>query len=93
MNDLNAQAEHLFCPLLAPALVAGSHPQVRKARKAISYTPQQQFDPVLIGDLGAVDLGFEHQSLRIHQEMTLPAANLLPTVVSTCLTTYTRPLG
>src|SRR5215213_5850907 len=93
MNDLDAQAEHLFHPVLAPALVPGIYPQVRKAWKAISYTLQQQFDPVLIGDLGAVDLGFEHQALRIHQEMTLPAANFLPTVVSTRLTTYTGRLG
>src|SRR5688500_10611824 len=53
MNDLDAQAEHLFCPLLAPALVPGIHPQVRKAPKALSYTLKQQFDPVLIGDLGS----------------------------------------
>ena len=58
MNDLDAQAEHLFHPVLAPALVPGIHPQVRKARKVFSYTLQQQLDPVLIGDLGAVNLGF-----------------------------------
>lgn len=58
MNDLDAQAEHLFYPVLAPALVPGIHPQVRKARKAISYTLEQQFDPVLIWDLGTVNLGF-----------------------------------
>jgi hypothetical protein len=33
----------------------------------------------LVGNLGAVDLNLEHQSLRIHQQMTLPAAHLLPT--------------
>src|SRR5215217_5357835 len=82
MNDLDAQAEYLFCPLLASTLVAGIHPQVRKTRKAIAYTLQQQFDPVLIGDLRAVDLGLQDQSLRIHQQMPLPAAHLLPTVVS-----------
>ncbi len=65
MND--AQAEHLFHPVLVPVLLPGIHPQVRKARKAISYTLQQQFDPVRIGDLGAVDLNFEHQFLRIRR--------------------------
>jgi hypothetical protein len=76
MNNLGAQAEHLFYPVLAPALVPGIHPQLRKARKAISYTLEQQFDPVLIWDLG-----FLNESLRIHQEeeLALPAANLLPT--------------
>jgi hypothetical protein len=33
---------------------------VRKAWKVILYTLQQQLDPVLIGDLGAVDLGIEY---------------------------------
>jgi hypothetical protein len=46
-------------------LVAGIEPQVPKARKAIAYTVQQQFDPVLIGDLGAHDLGLQHQPFRI----------------------------
>jgi hypothetical protein len=50
MNDLDVQTKHLFHPALAPALVASIHPQVRKARKAISYTLQQQFDPVLVED-------------------------------------------
>src|SRR5215213_6910210 len=82
MNDLDAQAEHLFDPVLAPALVPCIHPQVRKTRKAISYTLQQQLDPVLVGDLGAVNLGLQDQSLRIHEQVSLPTANLLTTVVS-----------
>jgi hypothetical protein len=56
MHHLDAQAEHLFCPLFPPSLVAGIYPQVRKARKAIAYTLQQQFNPILIGNLGAVHL-------------------------------------
>jgi hypothetical protein len=59
MHHFDAQADLLFCPLLTAALVAGVYPQVRKARKAIAYTFQQQLDPVLIGDLSAVDLGFQ----------------------------------
>src|SRR3712207_2998146 len=93
MHHLDAQVKHLFCPVLAPALVPGIHPQVRKARKAISCTLQQQFDPVLIGDLGAMDPGFEHQSLRIYQEMALPAANLLPPVVASRFAAYSGCLG
>ena len=82
MNLLDAQAEHIFCPLLALALVAGIHPQVRKAPKAISYTLQQQLDPVLIGDLGAVDLSLQYQAVRIYQKVTLTAADLLAAIVS-----------
>ena len=66
MNDLDAQAEHVFCPVFVPALVTGIYPRVRKARKVITYTLKKQFNPILIGDLGAVDLGFQNQSFRIH---------------------------
>jgi hypothetical protein len=88
MHDLHAQAEYVFSSILAPTLVTGVHPQVRKAWKAIAYTFQQQLDPVLVRDLGAVYLGFQDQSLRIHQEMALPAANLLAAVVSPRLSTH-----
>jgi hypothetical protein len=40
MNDLDAQAEHLSHPVLAPVPVTGIHSQAIKARKAISYTLQ-----------------------------------------------------
>ena len=43
-------------------------PQVRKARDLRARRLQQQPQSVSVGDLGTVDLGFEHQSLRIHQE-------------------------
>jgi hypothetical protein len=71
---------HIFCPVLAPTLITCIHPQVGKAWKAITYTLQQQLDPILIGDFSAHDLGFfEHQSLCIHQEMALSGAHLLAT--------------
>jgi hypothetical protein len=66
---------------------------MRDARKAISYTLEQQFNPVLIGDLGAVDLGFQDQPFRIHQQVTLPAMDLLPTVVASRFTAYSGRLG
>jgi hypothetical protein len=93
MHHLDAQAEHLFCPLFAPALVTGVHPHVRKARKAISHTVYKQLDPVLIGDLGAVDLGLQDQPFRLHEQVSLPAANLLPTVVASRFATYSGSLG
>jgi hypothetical protein len=82
MHDLYAQAEHILCPLLAPALVTGIHPQMREARKAIFYTLQQQLYPVLIGNLGTVNLGLQDQPFRIHEQVSLPAANLFPTILS-----------
>jgi hypothetical protein len=88
MHDLYAQAEYVLCPLLASTLVTGIHPQVREARKAISPTLEQQLDPVLIGNLRAVDLGLQDQSLRIHEQVTLSAANLLPTIVSPCFSAH-----
>src|SRR5829696_5405461 len=54
---------------------------------------QHQLDPVLVGHLGAVDLGFEDQSFCIHQQMTLPAANLLPALVAPRFATYPGRLG
>jgi hypothetical protein len=39
---------------------------VREAWKALTGGLQQQLYPVLIGYLGAVDLGFEDQAFRIH---------------------------
>src|SRR5215218_7505004 len=92
MHDLHAQAEHFFCPLLASALVTRIHPQVREVLKVISYTLQQQLDPILIGNLGAVDLGFKHQAFCVYQQVTLPAANLLPTIVSPRFSTHPSSL-
>jgi hypothetical protein len=35
-----------------------------------------------------MDLGFEHQTLRVHQEMALSSLYLLSTVVTTLLSAY-----
>ena len=69
MDNLNAYAELLLCPLLAPTLVTSVYPQMRKAWKALTGGFQQQPESVLVGDLGAMDLNLEHQSLRIHQQV------------------------
>ena len=55
-NNLDTQTKLLLCPLLAPALLTGVHPQMPEARKASASGLQQQLDPVLVGDLGAEDL-------------------------------------
>jgi hypothetical protein len=36
MHDLDTQTQFLLCPLLAPALLTGIHPQVREAWKALA---------------------------------------------------------
>src|SRR5829696_5784597 len=64
-----------------------------EAREAITCALQQQPYPVLVGYLGAVDLGLEHQPFRIYQEVTLPTTNLLPAIVAPRLTTDARGLG
>src|SRR5215212_10669128 len=82
MHDLDAQPELLLCPLLAPTLVAGIHPQVRKAWKAITCGFQQQLNPVLLGHLCTMNLGLEHQPFRVHQQLSLAAVNFLSAVVT-----------
>src|SRR5918997_4868389 len=47
----------LLGPPSAPSLVAGVYPQVLQAPEPGSRRLQQQSQPVLVGDLGAVDLG------------------------------------
>ena len=54
---------------------------------------QQQLDTVLIGNLGAVNLSLEHQPFRIHQEMALSAAYLLPAIVAPSFAAYSGRFG
>ena len=42
MHDLDAEAAHLFCLILASALVTGIRPKVRKAQEAIACGLQQE---------------------------------------------------
>src|SRR5918994_489798 len=53
-HHLHAQVQSLLCPTPAPSLVAGVHPQVRKAREASAHRLQQQPDAVLVGHPGAL---------------------------------------
>jgi hypothetical protein len=92
MDNFNTYADLLLCPLLASSLVTGVHPQMREARKVILYTLQQQSHPVLIGDFGAVHPGLQHQPFRIHQQVSLPAADFLTTVVASLLPAHTARL-
>jgi hypothetical protein len=90
--NLDAQAQSLLRPLLAPTPVAGLHPQVGEPREAIPRTLQEQPDAVLVGDLGAVNLRLENQPLCVHQQVALSALHLLAAVVAPLLPTYPRRL-
>jgi hypothetical protein len=50
---------------------------VRKAREALARRLQEQLDAVFVWDSGAVYLGFEHQTLGVHQQMALAAFHSL----------------
>ena len=66
---------------------------MRETRKALAGALQQQLDPVLVGNFGAVDLGLEHESLSIHEQVSLSAADLLTAVVASCFAAYPACLG
>jgi hypothetical protein len=42
----------------------------------------------MVHELGAVHLRFEHEAFCVHQDVALPAADLLAAVVSTLLSAY-----
>src|SRR5215211_606023 len=93
MHNLDTQPKLLLCPLLAPALVACVHPQMREARKAHASGLQKQLDAILVGYLSAVDPCFEHETLRIYQQVSLAAANLLSAIVTPLFATDPARLG
>jgi len=64
------------------------------ARSQSAHRLQQQPQSVSVGDLGAHDLGFEDQTLGVHQQLlTLPATHLLSAVIASVFTTDTGGLG
>ena len=106
-NNLDTQTKLLLCPLLAPALLTGVHPQMPEARKASASGLQQQLDPVLVGDLGAEDLYSkdlyskdlysEEQTLRIYQQVSAGVAfylgDLLAAIVTAVFATHCGGFG
>jgi hypothetical protein len=74
--------------------IARVQPHVREALGQTTERGgiQQELDALPVLDLGAVDPSFEHQSLRIHQEMPLASLNLLSSVVTTLVPTHARGL-
>src|SRR5215203_4875555 len=87
-HHLDAQPEDLLGPLSAPTPIASVHPQVLQARELGPRRLQQQLDAILVVHLGAVYLGFEHQTFSIHQQVPLAATNLLATVIASLLSAH-----
>ena|SRR5215217_789883 len=84
LDDIHAPPQRLPDPVgtLLLSAVAGIHPQMAEARKSRICPMQQRLDPFVIHHLGAVDLGFEHETLGIHQEVALAPFDLLASVVT-----------
>jgi hypothetical protein len=93
IDHLDLHAECLLDPILASTSVTRVHPQLRKPRQARTSRFEQPTDAVLVWDLGAVDLGFDHQTLGVHQQMPLPAADVLASVEAPLLAAYPGALG
>jgi len=56
---------------------------MREAWEAFASGLQKQLDPVPVGHLDTVDLGFENQTFRIYEQVSLAPANLLLAAVVT----------
>jgi hypothetical protein len=54
---------------------------------------QQELDALPVLDLRAVEAGFDHQSLRIHQQVPLSAFDLLGPVVTALFAAHARRLN
>jgi hypothetical protein len=59
-----------------------------EAWKVFGCEIQQNFDALSVLYLCAMDLGFEHQTLRVHQQVALAALDLLATVIAALFSTY-----
>jgi hypothetical protein len=59
-----------------------------EAPKVFRREVQQNLDPFPVLDLCAVNPGFEHQPLSVHQEVSLSALDLLTAIVTTLFSTY-----
>jgi hypothetical protein len=49
---------------------------------------QQRLDPFVIHNLCAVELGFEDETLRVHQDVALSSLDLLSSVVAALFSAY-----
>jgi len=61
---------------------------VRKAWEQLLGAIQQLLDALVVHDLSAVNLGSEHESFCVYQQMSLTAFDLLAAVVAAFFSTY-----
>jgi hypothetical protein len=59
-----------------------------KARECLVGLSQERLDFLVVHHFRAVDLGFEHQALRVYQQMPLAPFDLLAAVVAALLFSY-----
>ena len=71
LHQIHAPSQGLFYPVRALVLsaVAGVQPQMAQAGKLLLRPPQQRLDPLVIHDLGAVDLRLESTKPSVSTRM------------------------
>jgi hypothetical protein len=89
-HDLCGPPQFLLYPVCSLALsgVARVQPQVRKRQVTIPRGFQQDLDALPVLDLRAVDPGFEHHTLGVHEYVALSAFDLLAAVVAAFFTSH-----
>src|SRR5215213_7265523 len=56
--------------------------------KTLVRPPQQRLDPLVIHNLGAVDVRLEHQALGVHQDVALATLHLLAPIVTALFSSH-----
>jgi hypothetical protein len=72
-RDPRSSPEGLLDPVLALILssIARVQPQMTQVRESLLCSMQQRLDPLVVHDLGAVDLRLEHETLGVYQDVAL----------------------
>jgi site-specific DNA recombinase len=93
VDHLHLHTERLLRPVFAPSPVARVHPHVREAREAVLGRFEQALYAVLVGDLRAVYPRLDHEPFGVHEDVALPAPNLLAAVKAPLLAAHPGGLG
>src|SRR5690349_2227032 len=64
------------------AIVASVEPDMMQTRELLCDSIHEQDHPIPIWNIGLVHLGFEHEALRIHEQMALASFDLLPAIIA-----------
>src|SRR5215217_4590400 len=94
LHQVLAPPQGLLHPILALVLspVAAIKPQVREAWEHLSGVFEEDLDPLVVHHLRAMDPRFQHQTLGVHEQMTLSALHLLASVVTALIASYAGAL-